>query len=432
MNNSPFENAAQAIAWIDGLRYASEKNGLSNMRALCAALGNPQDKLRSIHVAGTNGKGSTCALMERMLRECGLKTGLYTSPYLMRYNERMRVNGEPIGDDAFTKLAQRVREKAEALAETGVRPTWFELGTAMAFLWFAEEGVDAAVIEVGLGGRLDATNVIGPEICLLGPIGLEHTKQLGDTLEQIAFEKAGIIKPGVPAAVQRQQTESVRQVFHRVAAEKSAPLTDLSIMPIENLRCHARGAEFDFAGHHARIGLAGRHQVDNACLALAGLDLLRQKGWALEEAKAMEGLARAVWPARLEWIDEHTLIDGAHNAHGARALAEYVREFLPDRRLVCLVGMMKDKDTDQCAAVFASIAEAAVATQIDYQRAMPCEELAARLNAHGLTTEAIQDEGQAMARARALAGEDGVVLICGSLYLAGDMRLRLNDDEGRI
>ena len=432
MNNKPFENAAQAIEWIDGLRYASEKNGLSNMRALCAALGNPQDRLRAVHVAGTNGKGSTCALLERMLRACGLRTGLYTSPYLMRYNERMRVNGEPIGDDAFTALAQRVREKAEALAETGVRPTWFELGTAMAFLWFAEEGVDAAVIEVGLGGRLDATNVITPEICLLGPIGLEHTKQLGDTLEAIAFEKAGIIKPGVPAAVQRQQTESVLEVFHRVAAERKAPLTDLSDLPMANLSCHARGAEFDFAGHHARIGLAGRHQADNACLALAGLDLLRQRGWALDEDRAMEGLARAVWPARLEWIDERTLIDGAHNAHGARALAQYVREFLPGRRVVCLTGMMKDKDTDECASVFASIADAAVATQIAYQRALPCGELAAQLSAHGLPAEALPEEAMAMARARELAGPDGVVLICGSLYLAGDMRLLLKDDGGRI
>ncbi|MBQ8953905.1 MAG: bifunctional folylpolyglutamate synthase/dihydrofolate synthase, partial [Clostridia bacterium] len=160
MNNKPFESAAQAIEWIDGLRYASEKNGLSNMRALMKALGDPQEKFRCVHVAGTNGKGSTCALLERMLRACGLKTGLYTSPYLMRYSERMRVNGQPIGDAAFVSLAERVREQAEALAETGVRPTWFELGTALAFLWFAEEQVDAAVIEVGLGGRLDATNII--------------------------------------------------------------------------------------------------------------------------------------------------------------------------------------------------------------------------------------------------------------------------------
>ena len=429
---TPFENAAQAIAWIDGLRYASEKNGLDNMRALAAALGNPQEKLRCVHVAGTNGKGSTCALLERMLRECGLKTGLYTSPYLMRYSERMRVNGVPIDDDTFTRLTERVREAAEALAEQDIRPTWFELGTALAFLWFAEENVDAAVIEVGLGGRLDATNIISPEICLIGPIGLEHTRQLGDTLELIAAEKAGIIKPGVPVAVQKQQTESVRGVFLGIARERGADLFDLTDHPPKDVACHARGASFAWNGHHARIALAGRHQVDNACLALAGLDLLREKGWALDEESALRGLEKAVWPARLEWIDVRTLIDGAHNAHGARALAQYVREFLPDRRVVCVLGMMKDKDTDECARIFAGIAHAAVATQIAYQRALPCGELAQKLAEHGLAAEAITDEAKAIERARALAGEDGVVLVCGSLYLAGDVRLMLRDDKGKI
>ena len=432
MSRTPFENAAQAIAWIDGLRYASEKNGLDNMRLLMKALGDPQEKLRCIHVAGTNGKGSTCALLERMLRACGLKTGLYTSPYLMRYSERMRVNGEPVGEDAFVALAERVREQAEALAEAGVRPTWFELGTAMAFLWFAEQKVDAAVIEVGLGGRLDATNIITPEVCLIGPIGLEHTKQLGDTLEQIAFEKAGIIKSGVPVVVQRQQGPSVQAVFHRIAEERGAPLFDLADHPPHEVRCDAFGASFRYGTHGARISLAGRHQVDNACLALAGLDLLRQTGWQLDEAAAMDGLSRTVWPARLEWINQRTLLDGAHNAHGARALAQYVREFLRGRRIVCVVGMMKDKDTGECAAVFAEIADAAVATQIDYPRALPCEQLALQLAGHGLPAEAVPDEAQAVARARELAGENGIVLICGSLYLAGDLRLLLKDDGGRI
>ena len=269
-------------------------------------------------------------------------------------------------------------------------------------------------------------------ISLIGPIGLEHTRTLGDTLEQIAYEKAGIIKPGVPVAVQRQQTESVRSVFRGIARERGAALYDLAEHAPENVSCHARGAEFDFSGHRARIALAGRHQVDNACLALAGLDLLREKGWKLDEEKAMPGLEKAVWPARLEWIDGRTLIDGAHNAHGARALAEYVREFLPGRRVVCLTGMMKDKDTDECAAIFAGIADAAVATQIGYPRALPCEQLAEQLNAHGLPAEAIADEAHALARARELAGEDGIVLICGSLYLAGDMRLMLHDDGGKL
>ncbi len=431
-NTIGFKDAAQAIAWIDGLRYASEKNGLENMRALLACLGNPQAKLRCVHVAGTNGKGSTCAMLERMLRQCGLKTGLYTSPYLMRYGERMRVDGVPIDDETFVRLASRVRVEAERLVEEGVRPTWFELGTAIAFLWFCEQQVDAAVIEVGLGGRLDPTNVIHPELCLIGPIGLEHTRQLGDTLEKIAFEKAGIIKASVPVAVQRQQTESVRRVFADVAQERGAPLTDLSDYPLEDVRSDRFGSDFTIDGLRARINLPGRHQASNAALALMGLRLLQAQGWALDNGAAIEGLKKTLWPARLEWIDDRTLIDGAHNSHGARALADYARDFLKDRRIVLLVGMMKDKDVDECAAVYATFSHTAIATQISYPRAMPCEELAGILKSRGVAVEAVADEEQAVARARELAGADGVVLICGSLYLAGDVRLKLKDDGGRL
>ena len=430
MNEIRFEHVEQAIAWIDGLRYESEKNGLENMRALLKRMGAPQNTLKMVHVAGTNGKGSTCAMLERMLRECGYKTGLYTSPYLMRYAERIRVNGAPIGDEAFTAIASRVANEAEALVDEGVRPTWFELGTAIAFEYFRRERVDIAVIEVGLGGRLDPTNVITPILSLIGPIDLEHTKQLGDTLEKIAFEKAGIIKPGVPCVVQKQQKPSVTEVFARAAAERGAPYRSLEGETIADLSIDGRGARFTFAGHRARIALAGAHQVDNACLALSGLDSLRAVGYNLPEDAAMRGLSRAVWPGRLEWIDDQTLIDGAHNAHGARALAEYVHNYLRGRRVVGLVGMMRDKDVDSCAGIFASFMDAAVTTQVSYGRALACGELAQTLQAHGLRAEAQRDEGEALKRARALAGQDGIVLICGSLYLAGDMRLRLRDDGG--
>ena len=431
-NTTEFKDAAQAIAWIDGLRYASEKNGLENMRALLECLGNPQDRLRCVHVAGTNGKGSTCAMLERMLRQCGLKTGLYTSPYLMRYGERMRVCGAPIDDRTFVHLASRVRFEAEKLVEKGIRPTWFELGTAIAFLWFCEQQVDAAVIEVGLGGRLDPTNVIHPELCLIGPIGLEHTRQLGDTLEKIAFEKAGIIKAGVPVAVQRQQTQSVRRVFVDAAQERGAPLTDLCDHPLENVCSDRFGSDFTIDGLRARVNLPGRHQANNAALALMGLRLLQAQGWALDTGAALEGLKKTIWPARLEWIDNRTLIDGAHNGHGARALAAYVKEFLKGQRIVLVAGMMKDKDVAECAAVYATFADAAVATQISYPRAMPCRELADILNSCGVSAQAEPDEEKAVARARELAGADGVVLICGSLYLAGDVRLKLKDDGGRL
>ena len=430
MNEIKFKDAAQAIAWIDGLRYESEKNGLENMRALLKRLGDPQNELRMVHVAGTNGKGSVCAMLERMLRACGLKTGLYTSPYLMRYTERVRVDGAPIGDEAFAEIASLVATEAVSLVREDVRPTWFELGSAIAFEYFRRERVDVAIIEVGLGGRLDPTNVITPVLSLIGPIDLEHTKQLGDTLEKIAAEKAGIIKPGVPCVVQKQQRPSVEEVFVRAAAERGSPLRSLSGEAPLVKAMDARGAAFAFSGHDARIGLAGAHQVENACLALAALDQLRALGYDLSEDAAMKGLSEAVWPGRLEWIDGHTLIDGAHNAHGARALRGYARAFLKGRRVVGLVGMMRDKDVDSCAAVFADFMDAAVATQVAYGRAMDCRGLADKLAGHGLRADARRDEGEALALAREWAGEDGLVLICGSLYLAGDMRLRLKDDGG--
>ena len=432
MKKTPFTSAAQAVEWIDGLRYTSAKNGLENMRALLSALNNPQKGMRCVHVAGTNGKGSTCAMLERMLRSCGLKTGLYTSPYLMRYTERMRISGIPVDDAEFIRHAERVRSCAEGLADRGIYPTWFELGTAIALDWFASEKVDIAVIEVGLGGRLDATNLVEPDACLIGPIDLEHTAQLGTTLEAIAGEKAGIIKDSVPVSIQRQRTQSVRDVFISAADAHGAPLTDLAVMPPERIVLSPYGAEFDWNGHHARIVLPGRHQVDNACLALSGIDILRRNGWNLPEDEVLFGLSQAVWPGRLEWLAGGILLDGAHNAHGFTALREYVREFLAGRRVVCVLGIMKDKNVESCFDAAASFADAVIATRVDYARALDAETIADSLRRRKIVSEAVIPVGRAIDRARELAGRDGVVLICGSLYLAGDARLILKDDGGKL
>lgn len=426
-----FKNAAQAVDWIFGLRYKGEKCGLANMRALLERLGNPQASLRCVHVAGTNGKGSTCAMLERMLRACGLKTGLYTSPYLMKYGDRIRVNGLPINDQDFMRLTERVRQATEALLAEDVRPTAFELGTAVCLLYFAEQQVDIAVIEVGLGGRLDATNVLTPLLSLIAPIGMDHTHVLGDTLTLIAGEKAGIIKRRVPVIVQAQAL-AVREVFHRTAQALESPIIDLADSDLSIQRIDAHGALFTLNGERAEIRLPGLHQVENAALALSAVHALQAQGWRLPEAQALEGLKKAVWPGRLEWLEESLLIDGAHNPHGARALAEYVRSFLADRRIVLLVGMMKDKDVASCTTLYARIAAEAVCTQVDYPRAMPAAELAALCRAQGIAACCESTVPQALARARELAGEDGLVIVCGSLYLVGDIRLLLHDDDGQL
>ena len=427
-----FENAAQAIEWINGLRYAGEKNGLNNMRALLERMGNPERAFKMVHVAGTNGKGSTCSMLERMLRECGMKTGLYTSPYLMRFPERMRVNGVPIDDEALIRITSRVREETEKLLEEGVKPTTFELGTAVTLTWFAEQRVDIAVIEVGLGGRIDPTNVIMPEVCLIAPIGMDHTKVLGDTLVQIAGEKAGIIKEGIPVAVAPQQNDEIMQVFRRVAEEKHAQLLEVRREAIELIRADAKGAEFVFRGQKAKICLAGEHQAENACLALSGIELLRTRGFELPEDSCLNGLEKAIWPGRLEWLDDQLLIDGAHNPHGAKALYAYVKKHLSGKRIVPVIGMMKDKDVESCVSLYADLAKEAVATQVDYPRAMPCAELRDLLVSHGVSAVSEGTIPAAVERARKIAGEDGVVLVCGSLYVVGEVRLLLHGDDGRL
>ena len=430
--NFTFENAAQAVDWINGLRYAGEKNGLANMRALLERMGNPEKQLKMVHVAGTNGKGSTCSMLERMLRECGYRTGLYTSPYLMRFPERMRVNGVPIDDESLTRIASRVRAETEKLLLEGVKPTTFELGTAVTLTYFAEQRVDVAVIEVGLGGRLDPTNVIMPEVCLIAPIGMDHTKVLGDNLIQIAGEKAGIIKEGIPVAAAPQQNDEIMQVFRRTAQEKHARLIEVRREDIEALEADAKGARFVFRGQKAAIHLAGEHQAENACLALSGIELLRTRGFVLPEEKCLEGLKKAVWPGRLEWISDNLLIDGAHNPHGAKALHAFVKKHLAGRRIVPVIGMMKDKDVEGCIALYADLAKEAVATQVDYPRAMGHEELRALLKNKGMNAVSESTIPAAIRRAEEIAGEDGIVLVCGSLYVVGEARLLLRGDDGRL
>ncbi len=430
--NTTFENAAQAVDWINGLRYAGEKNGLANTRALLERMGNPEKQLRMVHVAGTNGKGSTCSMLERMLRGCGLKTGLYTSPYLMRFPERMRVNGVPIDDESLVRITSRVREGTEKLLTEGVKPTTFELGTAITLTYFAEQKVDIAVIEVGLGGRLDSTNVIQPEVCLIAPIGMDHTKVLGDTLVQIAGEKAGIIKEGVPAAVAPQQNDEIMQVFRNTAARMHSQLLEVRREEIDVTASDARGADFVFRGQKARISLAGDHQIENACLALSGIELLRSRGFDLPEERCIEALEQAVWPGRLEWLSDSLLIDGAHNPHGAKALYAYVKKHLSDRKIVPVIGMMKDKDVESCVALYADLSKEAVATQIDYPRAMPSDELRELLISHGVNAVSEGTVPSAVRRAQKIAGDDGIVLVCGSLYVVGEVRLLLRGDDGRL
>ena len=409
-----FDTAAQAIEWINGARWKGEKKGLENTQALLDKLGHPETHMGKIlHVAGTNGKGSTCAFLESGLHACGCRVGLYTSPYLRFFNERIVFDGKPISDEALVDVASRVREAAEALTGEGIYCTTFELLTASACLYFADMHADHSVMEVGMGGRLDSTNVLPSTVSLIAAIGMDHMQSLGDTLEKIAAEKAGIMKPGVPVAVM-PGPQNVMRVMKQTAREVGAPLTvaDRPLMAAQSVD----GCRFTCKLPHGKvmqtITIAGAHQAQNAALALTALDLM-----GADMSRACEGVSRASWPGRLD-LRGNVLVDCGHNPQGAQTLQKYVKRWFADRKKVLLTGMMKDKQIGACSDIFKSFADQVVTTQVSWPRAIQAEELK---NYDPEDTVACADVAEALQTARQLAGEDGLVITAGSVYLAGDV-----------
>ncbi len=325
---------SEAVQYLYSLgnEVHTAKLGLDRIRRLLNALGNPQRACKFIHVAGTNGKGSTCAMIEAGLRAAGVRTGLYTSPHLVEPTERIRIAGEEIGPQQFAAAFATVHDMALRLLKNGeldLHPTYFETVTAIAFLVFRDEDVEKVVLEVGLGGRLDATNVVDPELCVITPISYDHESFLGPTLAQIAAEKYGILKAGIPAVIARQ-TEDVP------LPPSCGPLVFTTDWPVRNLQITAQGSTFESGGVEVRCPLAGEHQVENALTATVAL---RQLGYGLE------GIAQARWPGRLERVcrEPEIILDGAHNIAGTRALVSYIQKFYFGRRIWIVFGVMRDK-----------------------------------------------------------------------------------------
>lgn len=425
------QTVAAAIEWIEDNALYGVKAGLENMRRLLARLGDPHKSLACVHVAGTNGKGSVCAMIASGLREAGHRVGLYTSPYLEHFSERMRVNGECISDAALLELAWLVRREVEAMRASGEgSPTFFEICTAIAFCHFARSKVDYAVVEVGVGGRLDSTNVLDqPLLTCITRIGLDHTKALGGTLRAIALEKAGIIKPGVPVVLARSP-EAARAALRGRACEAGAPCIDMAEADVRLTQSDLTGQTFDLqftapeigavTASGVRIRLLGAYQIENASAALAALYGLRARGVPLSEEAIRAGLANAAWAGRLEWFaDARTMLDGAHNPMGAHALAEAVQALFSGQPITLVAGCMKDKAYREVAGGLSRFATRAVCTQVDSPRALPAEELCRELSARGVPSVAVSDPFEALAQAR--AGGDCVV-VAGSLYLVGALR----------
>jgi len=417
---------AQAVEKIHSVYPSGKKEGLTNMRAVMARLGNPQNRLAMVHVAGTNGKGSTCAMLERALREAGYQTGLYTSPYIERYNERIRINGIPISGEKLAALVEAVWPVIESCREEGLCITEFELGTVLAFMAFARENVDIAIIEVGLGGRLDPTNIINPLVSVITNVGMDHMHFLGDTIEEIAMEKAGIMKKDTPVVL-GWQTEDVRAVLLEAAGTLDIPVLSPQA---ENVRETPIGVALDVQGYEGlHVSLVGRHQADNAAAAMGALHVLKLRGYdRITEEAVRSGLADVRWPGRLEFFG-NVILDGAHNEPGVKALCAYADAWLKKESTVLLTGMMADKDVAVMTQMLASRVASVIAAQPAIPRAMAAQELAAAFAKQGASVIAIAEPKAALEKARAMAGEDGMVLCAGSLYLIGEIRTLLRQEK---
>ncbi|MGI6181039.1 MAG: bifunctional folylpolyglutamate synthase/dihydrofolate synthase [Agathobaculum sp.] len=414
-----------AIEYIHTLGRFSGKPGLHRIRALCAALGNPQDGLKFVHVAGTNGKGSTACMTAAVLQAAGYRVGLYTSPYLVQFHERIRIDGALIPDADLTRLAERVAVACESLSlPEGETIGEFEFTTALAFLYFAEQACDIVVLETGLGGRCDATNVIArTEVCVITPISRDHMTVLGNTIAEIAEEKAAIIKPACAVVCAAGQEQDALAAIRRAAGAVGAVLLHGRPEDCKLLRCGIVGSAFVYEGQGYTLAMPGRHQIQNALTALRTIEALRLRGWEIPVSAAVCGLARARMPGRLERLRENPLVllDGAHNAAGVRALCAAIDEMLKMRRLHIVIGMVQDKEYETCIDELARRADAVYAcAPAENDRALPAQTAAALAERRCTEVYDCGSAEQAIAKALENAAPRDCVLICGSLYLVGE------------
>ncbi|MBR4693089.1 MAG: bifunctional folylpolyglutamate synthase/dihydrofolate synthase [Oscillospiraceae bacterium] len=411
------------LEYLTQEKFQSFKPGFDRVEALLEKLGHPERKLRYVHVAGTNGKGSTCACVSSILTKAGYKTGLYISPYVIRWNERVQVDGEYISDGDLEEAAAAVRSAEESMEDP---PSQFELETALALWYFARRGCEFAVMEVGMGGAWDATNVIpAPEAAVLCAIALDHTAVLGSTVAEIAAVKAGIVKPGCDVVSYGSDSDAER-VIESVCMEKGCRRFRPDFGRIRVLERSLTGVSFDYAAHKGLfLPLAGTYQPKNAALAIETAEALRTRGFHISDEAIREGLAAVRWPGRFELIhrDPLFILDGSHNPQGMEATAESLRAFFPDRKLWFLMGIMADKDVHAVAKLLAPLAAGFAAVEPPNPRAMKPAELAALLaeetGAEARPFDSIE-EGAKWVLDR--AGKDGVCAALGSLYFSPQVR----------
>jgi len=439
----------ESLNFIHGLNRFGTKLGLQNITKLLELLGNPHKNIKVVHVAGTNGKGSTCAMIDSILRCAGLKVGLYVSPYLEVFNERMQINGENISNEDLARLTEKVQEKVFYMRENCLgSPTEFEVVTAIGFLYFKEQAVDLLVLEVGMGGRLDATNVVTPLVSVITPISFDHQQYLGNTLKDISREKCGIIKPGVPVVTAPQEEEAMA-VIEETCKSRNCSLTKVTNKAVNGgldtasyrfIAGGTVGMTFDlFTPQNEypglKIKLIGRHQLDNAATAVTAVEMLKRAGIDISKQAIYSGLSEASWPGRLEIIKEKPtiLIDGAHNIAGIKTLRAALEEYFRDRKKILVVGILEDKDYEEMLRELIPVPDTVICTAPDSPRALSAAKLAetvsnifTKTQIKLYTREKIED---AVELASSLATEEDMIVFAGSLYMIGHVRTLLKKNR---
>ncbi len=428
-------NYQEAVEFIETSHKFGKRLGLENIHKLLELLGNPQDKLKFIHVAGTNGKGSVCSFIANILKEQGYKVGLYTSPYLETFTERIRLNGENIPEEELARIVTIIKEKIDLMVSEGYSyPTEFEIETVLAFCYYCEQQTDYVVLEVGLGGRYDATNVIKtPLASVIVSLSLDHIGILGDTLGKIAYEKAGIIKENGITVVYKQSKEA-EEVIKDVCKEKNNKYIEVNFDELEIKKSDINSQVFDCNIldediKDMEISLIGDHQVNNAVLALTVIKILiNERNIEISEESIRRGLLNTKWPGRIEKIKNNPLfiIDGAHNEDGAKSLSKALDKHFKNQKMTLLIGMLKDKDVDSVIEILVDKFDKVITTTIDSDRSIDCYELKEKIEKYIDDVVAIEKVEDALKYTLENSKEDDVIISAGSLYMIGDIRRLLN------
>ena len=418
-------NREEAMSFIENSKKFGSKLELVRIKKLCELLGNPQDSLKCTHIAGTNGKGSTSVFVNNILIDAGYKVGLYTSPYIYEFNERIQINNKSINDKELTEIMSLISDKVEIMKSEGYEhPTEFELITAAAFLYFKNKKCDYVVLEVGLGGSYDATNVIkNPVLSIITSISLDHTDYLGNTVAEVAKNKCGIIKENCPTVTYMSQTAEALNVIKKTAQEKNSELT-VCDSSLKIIKCDLSGNEFLYNKELYKTKLIGKYQIYNAVTAINAALKLRENGLVLTDKNIKNGLNNAKWPARFEILETSPTViaDGSHNGDGMMAFVETAKQVLNDKKTICVFGMLRDKDYDFCLKELSKITDTVIVTEVDNPRRETIENLGNTAKKYIKNVYLEKENGKALKKAIEIAKKDDVIIALGSLYMMKNIK----------